>query len=349
MELSDIILIGVIGVLLAFIWRKNQAGPVNEAGALNKDISQLKGFVEAVTHSVNNLQRSVDQRLDESTKAIERSQRAIGERIDNSSRAYAEVRGQLEKLSEANQRIYDLGKDIASLQDTLKAPKLRGVWGELFLEEMLKDRFAREQYQMQYKFKSGHIVDAVIFLRDNKIVPVDSKFSLENFKKLIEIEDEDKKEKIRKTFLSDVKKRIDEIAQRYILPDEGTMNFALMYIPAENVYYEIMVRARETGSDLISYALNKGIFPVSPNTFNIYLTTILGGLRGLEIEKRTQEMMGYLNALDIEFTKFAEDYQLLGKHLTHASRTFNDGEKRLEKVQGKLEVMQGSNQTKLLE
>lgn len=349
MDLSELILIAVIGVLLVMVWRKNQGTGANPVGELNKDISQLKGFVEGVTQSVNNLHRSVDQRLEESTKAIERSQRSIGERIDNSSRAYAEVRGQLEKLSEASNRIYDLGKDIASLQDTLKAPKLRGIWGELFLEEMLKDRFAKDQYQMQYKFKSGHTVDAVIFLRDKQIVPVDSKFSLENFKKLIEIDGEDKKEKVRKTFLNDVKKRIDEIAERYILPVEGTLNFALMYIPAENVYYEIMVRARETGPDIMAYALSKSVFPVSPNTLNIYLTTILSGLRGLEIEKRAQEMMAYLNSLNIDFDRFGQDYQLLGKHLTNAGRTFEEGEKHLGKLQNKLEVISGSGQAKLAE
>lgn len=347
MQLSDILLLVIVFGALAFLWKRGLKGG-GEASDVSKDIASLKGYIEGINQNVSNLSRSVDERLKESTKAVQQSQKNMGERLDNASKSYAEVRGQLEKMTESNKRIYDLGKDIASLQDTLKAPKLRGVWGELFLEEMLRDRFSKEQYQMQYKFKSGQTVDAVIFLRDKKFVPVDSKFSLENFKRLIEIEEELHKEKTRKIFFSDVKKRIDEIAERYIIPEEGTMNFALMYIPAENVYYEIMVRGRETGSDLMEYALSRSVFPVSPNTFSLYLTTILGGLRGLEIEKQTQEMMTHLNALDVSFGKFSSEYQLLGKHLSHASRTYEDGEKQLDKVQTRLQGLGGDSQTRSL-
>jgi len=276
-------------------------------------------------------------------KSVNESRKATDERLDGAARAMSSVMNELSSLKEHNKRIHDIGKDLTELQQILKAPKLRGQLGELFLENLLKDRFSPAQYEMQYKFKSGDIVDAVIKLRDGKLVPIDAKFSLENFKKLIEVQGADEKKKAKKAFRQDIKNRIDEIADKYILSDEGTLEFALMYIPAENVYYEVIIQDTELeGPSMIEYAFSKNVFPVSPNTFAIYLTTILNGLRGLEIEKKAGEIMAGLSRINVDFAKFNEDFRLVGTHLGRAKNSYEDSERKLGRLGDKISVVSGA-------
>ncbi|MFA6529140.1 MAG: DNA recombination protein RmuC [Candidatus Gracilibacteria bacterium] len=284
-------------------------------------------------------------------KSVNESRKATDERLDGAARAMNSVMNELSSLKEHNKRIHEIGKDLTDLQQILKAPKLRGQLGELFLENLLKDRFSSAQYEMQYKFKSGDIVDAVIKLRDGKLVPIDAKFSLENFKKLIEVQGSaDDKKKAKKAFRTDIKNRIDEISNKYILPDEGTLEFALMYIPAENVYYEVVIQDTELeGPSMIEYAFSKNVFPVSPNTFAIYLTTILNGLRGLEIEKRAGEIMAGLARLNVDFSKFNEDFRLVGTHLGRAKNSYEDSERKLGRLGDKISAISGArNNEKVL-
>lgn len=348
MELTNLFYVLAIAAILFLLYRQLKGGLTQDSNStLSKDVSAVAGMVKVLSDNMNQLNERVDQRLKENADIIQRTHHSLGERIDNSAKAYADVKGQLSKLEEASKRIFDIGQDISSLQDTLKAPKLRGIWGELYLEELLGDRFSKDQYTMQYTFKSGQSVDAVIHLRDGKLVPIDSKFSLENFRKLIESKSDETKKKAKKAFSSDVKKRIDEIASKYILPDENTLNFALMYIPAENVYYEVIIRDDSKGESLMEYALGKGVFPVSPNTFAIYLTTILSGLRGLEIEEKAQEIMNYLARLRGDFGKFNEQYNLVGGHLNNARNSYERSEKTLRNFQEKLGALDG--ESKMLE
>jgi DNA recombination protein RmuC len=181
-------------------------------------------------------------------------------------------------------------------------------------------------------------VDAVIKLA-GKLVPIDAKFSLENFQKLLSAQDEQEKNVYRRKFIQDVKNRIDEVSQKYILPEENTYDFALMYIPAENVYYEVIIK-----EDLFSYCMDKKVIPVSPNTFYAYLQVICLGLRGLKIEENALEILKSLNMLSIEIAKFKEDFALLGSHLTNASRKYEDSQKRLEKFSDKLTHIQDNKQ-----
>jgi DNA recombination protein RmuC len=276
-------------------------------------------------------------------KSVNESRKSTDERLDGAARAMSNVMNELSALKEHNKRIHDIGKDLTELQQILKAPKLRGQLGELFLENLLKDRFSPSQYEMQYKFKGGDIVDAVIKLRDGKLVPIDAKFSLENFKKLIEVQGADEKKKAKKAFRTDIKNRIDEIAEKYILPDEGTLEFALMYIPAENVYYEVVIQDSELeGPSMIEYAFSKNVFPVSPNTFAIYLTTILNGLRGLEIEKKAGEIMAGLSRINVDFSKFGEDFRLVGTHLGRAKNSYEDSERKLGRLGDRISVISGA-------
>jgi DNA recombination protein RmuC len=203
-------------------------------------------------------------------------------------------------------------------------------------------------YHMQYKFKSGEQVDAIIKIGKN-IVPIDSKFPLENFKKYVKEPDENEKQSLRKKFVFDVKKHIDTIANKYILPDEGTYDFALMYIPAENIYYETILKDENfgEGKSIFSYATQKKIIPVSPNSFFAYLQVIVLGLKGLHIEKSAQAIFQSLAQLQGDLGRFRNDFELIGSHLNNAKTKFNDAEKRLDKFSDKLEIA-GEKETKKL-
>ncbi len=297
---------------------------------------QLGQTTQTVLQQLNAMGKQVNDRLRENTQVQQQSQQTIGERLDSATRAYAAVTNKLAQLEESNKRIYDVGKDISSLQEILRSPKLRGTIGELFLGNLLSQILPPDHYIEQHRFQSGEVVDAVVKLRDNMLVPVDSKFPLENFQKMLAAPD-DEKDSFKKVFVNDVKKHIDKIAKQYILPDEGTLSIALMYIPAENVYYETIVKGITEENDLVHYAHSKNVIPVSPNSFYVYLQTILLGLRGMQIESSAREMMQNLSRLKGDLERFNGDYTLVGKHLTNAARAYDDSRKRLEKFDGKFE------------
>jgi len=245
------------------------------------------------------------------------------------------VQKSLGSLEEANRKIYEIGKDIASLQEILRAPKLRGGLGEFFLGDLLAQILPPDHFVTQYAFRSGEKVDAVIRL-GGSLVPVDSKFPLENFRRMIEAATEEDKARARKQFVADVKKHVDSIAGKYILPDEGTYDFALMYIPAENVYYETIIKDDSVGTSLSQYALSKKVIPVSPNSFYAYLQAIVLGLKGMKIEERAKEIVQYLGRLEGDFSRFREEFSVLGRHLSHAQASFQNAEKRLDQFGQKL-------------
>lgn len=272
----------------------------------------------------------VNERLKENVEILQRTQQSLGERLDNAARVVGNVQKSLGGLEEANRKIYEVGKDIASLQEILRAPKLRGGLGEFFLEDLLAQILPPHHFVTQHAFKSGERVDAVIKL-GGSLVPVDSKFPLENFKRMLEAGSDDERSRTKKQFVGDVKRHVDAIAGKYILPDEGTYDFALMYIPAENVYYETIIKDdSEEERNLSQYALSKRVIPVSPNSFYAYLQAIVLGLKGMKVEERAKEIIQYLSRLRGDFAKFRDDFGLLGKHLGHAQSSYQTTEKRLE-------------------
>ncbi len=293
------------------------------------------------------MRKQMDERLRDVTTSLERQHKTVGERLDNAAKAVGDVQKSLGEMSVSTKQMIDIGKDISSLQDILRAPKLRGNLGELFLDNLLSQILpGKGLYELQYRFKSGEVVDAVIRLVDNMLVCVDSKFPLENFQKMLDAQNDQDDKRItqyRKAFYMDVKKHVDAISSKYILPGEGTLNFALMYIPAENVYYETITKDLADEGNISQYALSKRVIPVSPNTFYLYLQTLLIGFKGMQVQKNAQHILDRLSQLKGDFGKFSETYELVGTHLQHAQASFEKSERKLENFGGKLEQVEASS------
>jgi len=301
--LLGILIISVWGLIAAIVWLALRGRGETRA----EHITALRAEMQALREQVGQSLGTVTQQV----------------------AVFGSVQEGIGKVTEATNQILALGQDITALQDILRAPKLRGGLGEIMLANLLAQVLPGEQYQVQYTFDDGARVDAAIFLADH-IVPIDAKFPLENFRRMLDAADDKGRQSARKAFIRDVRRRVDETA-RYIRPDAGTFEFAMMYIPAENVYYEIL-----GASDLFEHALEKHVIPVSPNSFFAYLNVIVFGLRGLEIEEKARFLLGQLSRLRKDFGDIHETFGTLGKHITHTQSKYNEVDVKLSRFGGRL-------------
>jgi DNA recombination protein RmuC len=278
----------------------------------------------------------VDRRLQGVIETMDRRLSALDTKVDRrletASQTTTQIHERLGKVDEATAQMLERAKDLARLEQALRPPKARGGFGELLLANLLRDRLPPDAYALQHTFKSGERVDAVI--RVDRLVPVDAKFPLDNFQRLIEAQDDGERVLGEKAFARDVKTHIDAIAAKYIRPDEGTYDFAFMYVPAEAVYYELV--CGKTGA-LLQYAGDKCVFPVSPTTFSAYLQVIAIGLKGLQIEQHAHEVMAYCGQLARDFDRFRADFDVVGKHITNAQAKYGEADRKLERLEARVE------------
>lgn len=346
MELWGSLLVGVlVGAAGFFFLSFRQRGMTSVNGqqevtqrieSLDRRFDErLDRMAQVINHQLHGFQNLLDSRLSDNAVHLDK-------RLDAAARSFVEVRERLAQVDQVNRQILEVSKDVASLQEILTAPKIRGGFGEMMLYDLLEKMLPKEYYVTQHTFRSGDTVDALIRLKGGDI-SVDSKFPLENFKRLLVAATDDDRRMARRQFLSDVKKHVDAITTKYILPSEGTLDIALMYIPAENVYYEMIIKDEEE-QGLLSYLTERRVIPVSPNSFYAYLKIILFGLQGMSIEKRAQEIMGQLGKLMQSHDRFAKEFEVLGGHLGNARKKYEDAERILDRFEDELIRVHGGRE-----
>ena len=294
-------------------------------------VEMVKGDMAELTRTVTGLQQSLGERLDRSSTSVQAS---LQKQLTESAKLVSDVTQRLAKLDETNRRVVDVADELKTLQNVLSNPKQRGVFGEYYLESVLENVLPVGQYKMQYKFSDGEIVDAVILLEKGRMLPIDSKFSLENYNRMIESAGKEREVFLQKV-KADLKLRIDETS-KYIRPSDNTMDFAFMFIPSESLYYDLLINNVGQGGssrDLIEYAFrDKRVIIVSPTSFMAYLQTVLQGLRSLQIEEQAKEIQVRVGKLGQHIAKFESFMQKLGSSLATTVNHYNNAHKELGKV-----------------
>jgi DNA recombination protein RmuC len=289
----------------------------------------MSDWMKQTLEQVHKTRREMHQKLDNTTQTVDKrlfeSSKHINERLDNASKVIGAVNKELGEIGE-------IGRQMKDLQDFLRSPKLRGNIGEQILRDLLEQNIPRDNFALQHSFRGGTVVDATV-KTDKGIIPIDAKFPLENFKLYMSAETERERKSARKAFARDVKKHINDIAKKYILPEEGTVDFALMYIPSEPVAYEITVK----NPDLIDYAHKNRVVCVSPNQFNYFLKVILIGLEGRRIEEKAKFILDSLKAIEGDTNRFADEFRVLIKHVSNAKNMADSADSRFRQLQSRIE------------
>ncbi len=316
-----IFLVIIMIALIALFMRKVKPQEVNNDAGMQLLLSQI-----------NELSRTIDHKLGESQKEMTQTMRY---QSTETSRIVADITEKITRLDETNKQVVSFADQLKNLQDILKNPKQRGILGEYYLETLLKNVMPPGSYQMQYPFPDGTIVDAAVFVKD-KVIPIDSKFSLENYNRISETNEKTEKDRLEKVFVNDLKIRIQETS-KYIQPEEGTMDFAFMFIPHEAIYYDLLVNKIGGSSDetdnLIQRAASKyKVIIVSPTSFLAYLQTVLQGLKALQIEESAKDIIKRVGELGTHLRTYEEAHQKLGNALATTVNHFNKSNNEFKKI-----------------
>jgi len=328
--------IGIVVYLSSQIKKLKEDMKGDESNVLMEWLKTMKTEVtssidknsETLEKQLSNQRDTLEQQLKTQRESMNQQTKLVWERLDNASNVIQGVQKQLGGIQE-------FGQDMKDLSNVLKSPKLRGGLGEQFLYDILANSLPNDMYKTQFKFKDGSICDAVI-LTDRGLIPIDSKFPLENFKLMQTLDNEETRAKAKKAFISDVKKRIDEIASKYILPDQGTSHQAVMYVPSENVYYELVVNTPE----IEEYSKNKNIVIAGPNTISYFMKVLLVAYQEHTLEKHAGEILKALSGIKNEAEKFYEEFGVLERHISNAYKSVDTVKSRYQKLYGKIESTQ---------
>lgn len=326
-----VIILGVLNAVLLYLFIKKNATQKDETSTLmlKQDLTNLNN---TITKLKDGLQTQIGERLDKNNEMMLGS---LQKQFKESTKLVTDVTERLTKLDETNKRVVDVADELKTLQNVLQNPKQRGGVGEYYLQTVLENVMGPGQFKLQYAFTNGEIVDAAVFI-DKKILPIDSKFSLENYNRLVEETDKDKREAIAKLFKADLKLRIDETS-KYIRPKENTMDFAFMFIPSEAIYYDLLINkvgtTNTSARDLLEYAFrDKNVIIVSPTTFLAYLQTVLQGLRSLQIEEQAKDIQIRVGELGRHIGTYENFMQKLGGSLGTTVNHYNNAHKELKKI-----------------
>jgi len=330
-----VIVIGFIGIFY-FINKKLSELKENKGNDVLVEIfKDLGKKQESLEKSLNDVLRTTNTDM---VRTLQENSKQLNERLDKAASVIRDVGKEVGQMSE-------IGRNMKELQEFLKSPKLRGNIGEQVLKDLISQMFPKNSFHLQYTFKSGEKVDAAI-KTDAGILPIDSKFPMENFTRMAKAENKEQKEAVEKEFVRDVKKHIDAISKKYILPEEGTMDFALMYVPSESVYYELV-----NITEVLDYARKSRVYVVSPSTLYAHLQTILLSFEGKKIESRSKDIFKMLRAIQIDYNKVDDTLSVLGKHINNASSQFSNVTTGFTQLGKKLRSTQTleSSETKELE
>ena len=318
-------LLGFIVLAVILLTRIKQLEKTDSTQLLKADLVELN-------RTMRSMQERVGDKLEQGSQQMQTS---MQRQLAQSARLVADVSNRLTKLDETNARVVDVASELKTLQNVLQNPKQRGVFGEFYLESVLENVLPPKQFQMQYRFSDGETADAVVFLDREKILPVDSKFSLENYNRMVVSESKEERAKLLAKVRLDLKGRIDETA-KYIRPDENTMDFAFMFIPSESLYYDLLIGDVGTGAgarDMIEYAFrDKKVIIVSPTSFMAYLQTVLQGLRSLQIEHQAKEIQTRVGQLGRHIASYEQLMQKLGSSLGTTVNHYNNAHRELKKI-----------------
>jgi DNA recombination protein RmuC len=296
-----------------------------------KEVEDDSQSMQLLMQQMNDLNRTVNSQMGDFSKTVDTK---LGDSAKQTFSAMRDITEQVTRLQETNKQVVGFTDQLQQLQNMLKNPKGRGILGEYYLETVLKNVLPPKSYQMQYSFPNGEIVDAVVFVKD-KVIPVDSKFSLENYNRIIDARDKTEHDRLEKDFKNDLKKRIDETS-KYIQPNEGTMDFAFMFIPHEAIYYDLLVAEiggmKINTQDLIEYAFKKNVLIVSPTSFLAFLQTVLQGLKALQIEESAKEIQKRVGELGQHLSAYGDYHDKMGKNLGTVVNQYNQSSKEFKKI-----------------
>jgi len=304
--------------------------------------SQLTGQSSNITllqQQLDALKAAQDRTSETLQQSLQAGQNSISQNLQSSQSLLGRLNSQIGELQGTNKQMLQLAAEVRRLENILSSPKLRGQMGERSLENLLAQILPKDSYKLQYTFRDGKTVDALVQLVDFT-VPIDAKFPLPGFENVAKAESEQEKTRLRRQFIRDVNNHIDKISGDYIRPAEGTLDFAIMYIPAENVYYETIVKYPGETQDILQYCFDKKVIPVSPNLLYAYLMTVTMGLHGLQIEKQAAEIRQNLKKLNASFADFGGTWDILGKHLRNAYSQYDEGHKKLDRFGMHLDQIQ---------
>lgn len=314
LQIMIVVLVVVAAALFYVVWqlKKRLERPQDD-----QSLKIMMEWMREMKQSTEKTRDTIDQNLSQTTKTI-------NERLDNAAKYIGALSKELGAMAQ-------IGPDIRRLTDTLASPKMRGNFGEEMLEQLLSQVLPTEKYAIQYRFKNGETVDAIVKMGENRMLPIDSKFSMENYRLYQQAQTDDSSESLRKAFLKDVKKRIDEIHKKYILPQEGTLDYALMYVPSEGVFQELL-----SDADLVDYARGKQVFPVGPNSFYALLQSIMVSFRGQQINEMAHEILRMVNGIKQESDKFGRNLDVLANHVKNASNSMGNVSNEYSKLKSSI-------------